>query len=98
MSSPLVIRRVWIEKADCTGHALCVPEAPRLIAYDQHSAVSVVQQQSLERTQQNLKLLLEAAAVRPMSAFFVEVGNGTVFNVSNELIQRQIRAGQYRWA
>jgi ferredoxin len=98
MSSLLVIRRVWIEKAECTGHTLCVPEAPGLIVNDERSDVSVVQEHSLERTQHNLKLLLEAEAVCPMSAFFIEVENGDVFNLSNDLIQKKIRQGNYRWA
>ena len=98
MSPALVVRRVWIEKSECTGHTLCASEAPGLIEYDPSSDVSVVQEHSLERTQENLKLLLEAEAVCPMDAFFVELEDGKVFNLCNELIQTEVRRGNYRWA
>jgi ferredoxin len=96
--SELVIKRVWIEPAKCTGHTLCVPEAPGLIEYDESKDVSVVKEAALKRTQQELKLLLEASEVCPMSAFFLETLDGSTFNLDNELIRQAIRDGKYKWA
>ena len=95
----LRIRRVWIEKADCTGHTLCVPDAPGLIEFDSASGVSVVKEAVLQRTQPELKALLEASEVCPMDAFFIETDDGSTFNASrNEIIRRAIREGRYTWA
>jgi len=95
----LSIRRVWIEKSECTGHRLCVPEAPGLIEYDAASDVSVVKEATLSRTHAELKKILEASEVCPMDAFFIETDDGGVFNVSrNEIIRRAVLEGRYRWA
>jgi ferredoxin len=95
----LRVRRVWIEKAECTGHTLCVPEAPGLIEYDADSDVSVVKESALQRTHPELKALLDASEVCPMDAFFVETEDGSVFNVSrNDDIRRAVREGRYTWA
>jgi ferredoxin len=96
--SELIIKRVWIEPAECTGHTLCVPEAPGLIAYDKKADVSVVLENSLKRTHQELKQLLEASEVCPMLAFFIQTSDGSTFNASNELIRSVIRKGHYKWA
>jgi ferredoxin len=95
----LKIRRVWIERAECTGHTLCVPEAPGLIEYDRATDASSVKEAGLERTQAELKLLLDASEVCPMRAFFIETDDGSTFNATrNEDIRRAIRAGRYSWA
>jgi ferredoxin len=95
----LRIRRVWIEKAECTGHTLCVPEAPGLIAMDQEHDVAVVQEVALNRTHAELKLLLEASWVCPMDAFFIETDDGSTFNATrNEIVRCAIQEGRYTWA
>jgi hypothetical protein len=40
--STLVVKRIWIEQSECTGHTLCVPEAPDLIEFDQADGTSAV--------------------------------------------------------
>jgi ferredoxin len=90
---------VWIEKSECTGHTLCVPEAPGLIEYDAASDVSVIKEGAFQRTQPELKALLEASEVCPMDAFYVETDDGSVFNASrNDNVRRAIREGRYTWA
>lgn len=93
----LAIKRVWIERGECTGHTLCVPEAPGLIEYDKKADVSVVLESNLQRTQQELRMLLEASEVCPMSAFFVQLADGRTFEAGSEPIRSAIRQGNYKW-
>jgi ferredoxin len=95
----LNIRRVWIERAECLGHTLCIPEAPGLIEFDDNGGVAVVREASLKRTQSELKILLEASAVCPMRAFRIEIDDGFAFTLpGNEDVRKAIREGRYSWA
>jgi hypothetical protein len=95
----LVIKRVWIEKAECTGHTLCLPEAPGLIAYYASDDVSDVKESGLRHTHQELTLLLEASSVCPMRAFFIETEDGRVYGIPDHPeVREAIRLRSYRWS
>ena len=94
----LVIRRVWIEPAECTGHTLCHYEVPDLIDYDPAADVSVVKPRAVTWTREPLQQLLEAEAVCPMNAFFIETEDGKICNASDDWVQALIHKGAYRWA
>ncbi|HUG71837.1 MAG TPA: hypothetical protein VMK82_00295, partial [Steroidobacteraceae bacterium] len=94
----LVVRRVWIEGAECTWHTLCEPEAPGLITDDHANGVSRVKEESLLRTQDELNKLLEASRVCPMAAFYLETDTGDILNVdASDWVQNAIASGSYRW-
>ena len=65
LMTTLVIRRIWIDKAECTGHGLCVPEAASLLEYSSAFRFSFVRNEALKHTQQELALLLAASEVCP---------------------------------
>jgi ferredoxin len=94
----LLIRRVWIERGECTSHTLCITETSGLIELDPDGDSAVVKEAALQRTQQELQELLEASFVCPMAAFHIETADGSTFCLGNELLQRAIRQGGYRWA
>ena len=96
--SVLVVKRVWIDKNECLAHSLCVSEAEGLIEYSDEESAAVVKEDALQRTQQELMLLLKTSHVCPMSALFLETENGRVLNLDDDEVQRAIEAGTYRWA
>lgn len=96
--STLVIKRIWIESAECTGHQLCVPEASELIEYLSKDDASVVKSNQLRYTQQELVALFGAASVCPMSAFYLETEDGRTLNVDADAIQQALKSGDYRWS
>jgi len=94
----LVVKRVWIDKNECTAMTLCESESKGLIEYSKEQGASVVKEHTLRRTQQELKLLLEASNVCAMSAFYLETEDGRVLNLDDDIVQQSIKAGSYRWA
>lgn len=58
----LYVKRVWIDSNYCTLSTLCEGEAPELIDA-QGSDLFVVRESALQRTQEELKQLLEASGV-----------------------------------
>jgi len=97
--STLVIKRIWIDKAECTGHGLCVPEAENLIAYASPFDFSFVRNEALKYTQQELALLLAASEVCPMRAFRVETEDGRIHSVPDDKSVRDaLKQGNYRWS
>jgi ferredoxin len=97
--TPLIIRRVWIEKAECTGHTLCVPEAPDLLQYLDSEDVTTVRQDQLRHTIAELTALISAAEVCPMHAFFIETEDGRVYNIPDDQeVRDAIRLKNYRWS
>jgi ferredoxin len=93
----LVVRRVWIEKTQCLWHTLCHSEAVGLIEFNDDVEASVVNEHLLRRTQDELRQLLEAEAVCPVEAFYLETDDGCIHNVSSDRVQAAIQTGDYRW-
>ena len=94
----LIVRRVWIERVECLAHTLCGPEAPGLIEIDESAGASRIREEVLRRTPEELKQLLEATWVCPVSAFYVETDGGDVYIVGEtDWVQRAIRSGNYAW-
>jgi len=97
--SALVVKRIWIERSECTGHTLCIPEAPELIEYDQSGDTSVVKQSSLRHTHQELAQFLAASEVCPMLAFRVETEDGHIHCVPDDRSVREaLKQGNFRWS
>ena len=97
--STLVIKRIWIERSECTGHGLCIPEAADLIDYTPLGDYSFVRAQQLAHTQQELVLLLAASTVCPMSAFRLEAEDGRVYSLpEDEMVRVALKSGDYRWS
>jgi ferredoxin len=97
--STLVVKRIWIEKSECTGLTLCVPEAPDLIEFDQSDGISKVKQGSLRFTQQELARFLAASEVCPMNAFRVETEDGRIHRVPDDrLVREALKRGDFRWS
>ena len=93
----LIVRRVWVDKNQCTAMTLCESESEGLIEYSEEQGASVVKEHALQRTQQELKLLLEASEVCAMSAFYLETEDGRVINLDHDEVQQAITSGKYRW-
>jgi ferredoxin len=95
----LVIKRIWIERSECTGHTLCIPEAPDLIEFDQPGDTTVVKQSSLRHTHQELVQFLAASEVCPMNAFRVETEDGHIHCVPDDRSVRDaLKRGDFRWS
>ena len=92
----LIVKRIWIEKAECTASTLCEPEAPGLIESDENTLW--VKEAVLQHTQRELELLFDAAGVCPVAAFYLETHDGHVFNVEDDFVQEAVSKGDYRWA
>jgi hypothetical protein len=94
----LIVRRVWIDLDSCLWHTLCRPEAPGLIEEVGSDGASRIKEESLLRTQDELKQLLEASQVCPMNAFYVETDSGEVLNIGElDWVQKAIQSGSYAW-
>jgi ferredoxin len=97
--STLVVKRIWIERSECTGHTLCGPEAPDLIELDQSGDTSTVKQGSLRNSQQELAWLIAASEVCPMRAFRVETEDGRIHCVPDDRAVRDaLKQGDFRWS
>ena len=97
--SPLVVKRIWIEKSECTGHGLCIPEADGLIEYNPLGDFSIVKVDRLRYAQQQLASLLEASKVCPMRAFRLESEDGRVYTLpEDEPVRVALESGNYRWS
>jgi ferredoxin len=95
--STLVIKRVWIERSECTGHGLCVPEAAGLVEYNPLGDFSIVKLGRLTYAHQQLKTLLEASMVCPMTAFGLESEDGRVYTLpEDEPVRVALKSGNYR--
>ena len=93
----LCVRRVWIDRRYCTATTLCAYEAPGLVESHRSGDYFSVKQWR-ERTQENLKLLFDAANVCPMAAFRVTLADGTSYVVDDEpWILDAIERGDYEW-
>ena len=97
--SPLVVKRIWIERSECTGCGLCVPEAAGLVEYNPLGDSSIVKMDRLTYAHQQLKSLLEASMVCPMWAFRLESEDGRVYTLpEDEPVRVALESGNYRWA
>jgi ferredoxin len=97
--STLVVKRIWIERSECTGHTLCVPETPDLIEFNQSGEFSAVKQGSLHFTQQELACFLAASEVCPMRAFRIETEDGLIHCVPDDRkVRDALQQGDFRWS
>jgi ferredoxin len=97
--STLVVKRIWIERSECTGHTLCVPEAPDLIEFNQSGEFSAVKQGLLHFTQQELACFLAASEVCPMRAFRIETEDGLIHCVPDDRkVRDALKQGDFRWS
>ena len=97
--STLVIKRIWIDKAECTGHALCVPEAADQIEFTRAGGDSFARIRLLMYTQPELEMLLKASAVCPMRAFRLETEDGRVHVLPDDkAVRAALESGDYRWS
>ena len=93
----LIVKRVWIDRNECTAMTLCESETAGLIEYSKEIGASAVKEHALQRTQHELKSLLEASNVRAMAAFYLETEDGRVPNLDDDEVRQSNRAGNYRW-
>ena len=97
--SVLVVKRVWVDKNECTSKTLCEAESEGLIKNsEEHHGAAVVQEHMLRRTQEELKLLLGTSSVCAMAALYLETADGRVLNLDDDAVQQALKAGTYRWA
>jgi len=101
----LRISRVFINHEDCTVSGLCETELPAdVITYEPHEVdgfhyeSAVINQGKLPRTEESLLSMLAAADVCPMDAYYIELEDGTILNVYDDIVQRKIGSKQVEWA
>jgi hypothetical protein len=97
--SPLVVKRIWIEKSECLWHTLCVSEAPDLITARDAGGTPAVLPSALLYTKAGLGRLISASGICPVYAFYLETEDGRILNVQeSDEVQAALRSGEYRWS
>ena len=60
--------------------------------------VSEIHHDRISRTKNDLLIMLAAADMCPVDAFYIELKDGTVMNVWDDRVQKKIKSGEIEWA
>jgi ferredoxin len=94
----LIFRKVWIETDECVSCLCCVEKAPGLIEFDEAAEITRVRNEHLQRTQEELSVVLDASQVCPVSAFNVDVDTGESFNMDESgWVHAAVLSGEFEW-
>ena len=95
--------RIFIEPSECLSHSLCENEVPNkaitMTALTPSGyEVSEIHHDRISRTKNDLLIMLAAADMCPVDAFYIELKDGTVMNVWDDRVQKKIKSGEIEWA